>query len=56
MRNFIFGDLEILFVVIPMGVAGLKKSRLVYLLDLVGERGEEGGAIWCVWSVFRLLG
>ena len=48
MRNFIFVDLEILFVVIQMGVARMKKSRLVYLLDLFGGRGEEGSAIWCV--------
>ena len=48
MRNFIFGDLEVLFVVIQMGVAGLKKSKLVCLLGLFGERGKEGGAIWCM--------
>ena len=36
------GDLEILLVVIQLGVAGLKKIRLVYLLDLFEGRGEKG--------------
>ena len=43
-KNLICGDLEIPLVVIQLGVPGLKKARLLYLLDLFGERGEEG---WC---------
>ena len=42
--NLICGDLEISVVMIRLGVNGLKKPGLVYLLDLVGEREEEG---WC---------
>ena len=33
-RNLTCGDLEIPFVVIRLGVTGLKKTRLMYLLDL----------------------
>ena len=32
--NLTCGDLEIPFVVIRLGVIGLKKTRLMYLLDL----------------------
>ena len=35
------GDLEIL-VVIQLGVTGLEKTRVVYLLVLSGGRGEKG--------------
>ena len=38
------GDLEISIVMIRLRVNGLKKPELVYLLDLFGEREEEG---WC---------
>ena len=41
-RNLICGYLEIALVVIRLGVTGLKKTWLVYLLDLFGEREEEG--------------
>ena len=41
-RNLISGDLEISLVVIRLGVIGSKKTGLVYLLDLFGEKGEEG--------------
>ena len=41
-RNLISGDLEISLVVILLGVTGSKKTGLVYLLDLFGEKGEEG--------------
>ena len=41
-RNLISGDLEISLVVIRLGVTGSKKTGLVYLLDLFGEKGEEG--------------
>ena len=43
-RNLTSVDLEILLVVIRLGVTVLKKTGLVYLLDLFEERGEEG---WC---------
>ena len=43
-KNLTCGDLEILLVVIRLGETGLKKTRLVYLLDLFEGRGEEG---WC---------
>ena len=39
-RNLTFGDLLILFMVIPLGVTGLRKSRVVYLLDLFERRGR----------------
>ena len=41
MRNLTSGDLEIL-VVIRLGVTGLEKTRVVYLLDLSEGRGENG--------------
>ena len=43
-RNLTFGDLEIPLVVIGLGVTGLKKTRIVYLLGILGERGEKW---WC---------
>ena len=43
-KNLIFGDLEIPLVVIRVGVTELKKTGLVYLLDMFGGRGEEE---WC---------
>ena len=53
-RSLTCGDIEVLLVVIRLGVTGLKKTRLVYLLDLLGKRGEER---WCdllrVWNAFR---
>ena len=48
MRNLICGDLEIPLVVIQMGVIGLKKTKLVYLLDFFWGKREEGGVISCV--------
>ena len=44
MINLICGDLKILLVVIGLEVTGLKKTELVYLLDLFGRRVEER---WC---------
>ena len=41
-RNLTSGDMLILLVVIRLGVSGLKKIRLVYLLDLFEGRGEKG--------------
>ena len=41
MRNQTSGDLEIL-VVIQLGLTGLEKTRVVYLLVLSGGRGEKG--------------
>ena len=33
--------------------SGLKKTRFVYLLDLLGGRGRRSSVIYCVWSTFR---
>ena len=43
-RNLTCGDLEFLLVVIRLVVTGLKRTGLVYLLDLFGERG--GRMVW----------
>ena len=53
MTNLICGDLEIPLVVIPMGVTGLKKTGLVCLLNVLGERGEDIG--WCDFTCVNLL-
>ena len=42
MRNLTSGDLGILFVVVQLRVNGLKKTKVVYLLDLFEGRGEKG--------------
>ena len=42
MRNITSGDLGILLVVIQLRVTGLKKTKVVYLLDLFEGRGEKG--------------
>ena len=42
MRNITSGYLRILLVVIQLGVTGLKKVKVVYLLDLFEGRGEKG--------------
>ena len=42
MRNLTSGDLGILFVVVQLRVTGLKKTKVVYLLDLFEGRGEKG--------------
>ena len=47
MRNLTSGDLGILLVVIQLGVTGLKKTKVVYLLDLC-----KGSMIYCVWNIF----
>ena len=41
-RNLPSGDLGIPFVVSQLGVAGLKKTSVVFLLDLLEGRGENG--------------
>ena len=43
-RSFTFGDLGIPLVVIQLGVTELKKTKVVYLLDLpqVRRKGVEG--------------
>ena len=43
-RNLIFGDVKISFVVIQLGVTRLKKTGFVYLLVIVWRKGEKG---WC---------
>ena len=40
-RDLTSGDLGIPLVVIRLGVTGLKKTRVVYLLDLFEGRGEK---------------
>ena len=42
MRNLTSGDLGILLVVIQQGVTRLKRTKVVYLLDLFEGRGEKG--------------
>ena len=42
MRNLTSGDLGILLVVIQLRVIGLKKTKAVYLLDLLEGRRENG--------------
>ena len=41
MTNLTFGDLGILLVVIQLRVSGLRKTKVVYLLDLFEGRGEK---------------
>ena len=44
-RNLTSGDLRILLVVIQLGVTGLKKTRLMYLLDLLEGRWKRNSMI-----------
>ena len=41
-RNLIFGDVKISFVVIQLGVTRLKKTGFVYVLVVVWRKGGEG--------------
>ena len=41
-RNITSSDLVVPLVVIQLGVTGLRKTRVVYLLDLFEGRGEKG--------------
>ena len=41
-RNLIFGDVKISFVVIQLGVTRLKKTGFVYLLAVVWRKRGEG--------------
>ena len=41
-RNVTSGYLVIPLVVIQLGVSGLRKTRVVYLLDLLERKGEQG--------------
>ena len=49
-RKLTFGGLEIPLVVIGLGVTGLKKTGVVYLLGFWGERGGGGWEEW--WCDF----
>ena len=49
MRNLTSGDLGMLLVGIQLRVTGLKKTKIVYLLDLFEGRGEKGQ-----WDLARL--
>ena len=42
MRNLTSGDLGILLVVIQLGVTGLRKTNVVYILDLFEGIEEKG--------------
>ena len=42
MRNLTSDDLGIMLVVIQLRVTELKKTKVVYLLDLFERRGEKG--------------
>ena len=44
-RDLTFDDLGISLVVSRLGVGGLKKTRVVYLLDLFQRRGEKMGSV-----------
>ena len=52
-RNLTFGDLEIPLVVIGLGVTGLKKTGVVYLLSLFEGRGQKW---WCDFFCVKRLG
>ena len=54
-RKLTFGGLEIPLVVIGLGVTGLKKTGVVYLLGFWGERGG-GGGWWCDFVCVERLG
>ena len=45
-RDLTCRNLEILPVVVRLGVTRLKKTKLVYLLDLFGRRGKKKEG-WC---------
>ena len=45
MKNLTSGDLGILRAVIQLEVTGLKKSKVVYFLDLFEGEGEKGSGI-----------
>ena len=42
MRNLTSDDLGIMLVVIQLRVTGLKKAKVVYLLDLLERQGKKG--------------
>ena len=54
-RNLTFGDMGIPLVVIRLGVIGLKKTKLVYLLALFEGRGEKVCCdlvcVECLWMI-----
>ena len=49
-RNLIFGDVEILLVVIQLGVTRLKKSGFVYLLVVVWRKRREGVVLFSMYG------
>ena len=49
-RNLIFGDVKISFVVIQLGVTRLKKTGFVYLLVVAWKKGGEGVVWFSVWA------
>ena len=54
-RNLVFGDVEILLVVIQLGVTRLKKTGFVYLLVVVWRKRREGVVYLVCMGVFRRL-
>ena len=49
-RNLVFGDVEILLVVIQLGVTRLKKTGFVYLLVVVWRKRREGVVLFSVYG------
>ena len=49
-RNLVFGDVEILLVVIQLGVTRLKKSGFVYLLVVVWRKRREGVVLFSMYG------
>ena len=54
--NLTFSDLEILVVVTGLGVTGLKKTEVVYLLGFFFWKGGEGEKWWCDFVGVERLG
>ena len=49
-RNLVFGDVEILLVVIQLGVTRLKKTGFVYLLVVVWRKRREGVVLFSMYG------
>ena len=49
-RNLVFGDVEILLVVLQLGVTRLKKSGFVYLLVVVWRKRREGVVLFSMYG------
>ena len=49
-RNLVFGDVEILLVVIQLGLTRLKKTGFVYLLVVVWRKRREGVVLFSMYG------